>query len=86
MGGEVRYRLVGGGGALRVDRQGRVFLWRRLDRDARGGGGGGGELAVVVEAVDGGTPPLSATATLAVTVRDANDSPPRIGEAGKWIN
>ncbi|CAL4098367.1 unnamed protein product, partial [Meganyctiphanes norvegica] len=76
MGGQqgVDYRLVGGWGALRVDRGGEVVLWRPLDRE--GEVGAVGKALIVAE--DRGRPPLSATATLTLTLTDVNDTPPRL--------
>uniref|UniRef100_S4RTD9 Cadherin domain-containing protein n=1 Tax=Petromyzon marinus TaxID=7757 RepID=S4RTD9_PETMA len=50
---------------------GEVRLVRELDREARQ------SYALTVLAVDKGRPPLTSTATLAVTVGDANDNAPR---------
>ncbi|ROT70200.1 DN cadherin-like protein [Penaeus vannamei] len=76
MGGEqrVEYRVEGGWGSLVVDGDGRVSLWRRLDREAPKGA----VARVVGVGVDGGVPPLSATATLTITVTDVNDCPPQL--------
>ena len=68
------YRLEGGWDSLAVDGDGGVSLVRQLDREAPGGEEG----VVLVVAVDKGNPPLSATATLAITVTDVNDCPPRL--------
>ncbi|KAK4290310.1 hypothetical protein Pmani_036772 [Petrolisthes manimaculis] len=68
----VQYRVEGGWGALTVEEGGMVRLWKALDRDAPGGDKG---LATII-ATDEGSPPLSSTATLSVTVNDINDSPP----------
>lgn len=57
-----------------MDGDGRVSLWRRLDREAPKGAVG---VARIV-GVDGGVPPLSATATLTITVTDVNDCPPQL--------
>lgn len=70
----VDYRVEGGGDAFSVDGDGGVSLMRQLDREAPGGD----EVVVLVVAVDRGSPALSATATLAVTVTDVNDCPPYI--------
>lgn len=68
------YRVVGGWGALRVEGGGAVRLWRTLDREAEGG-----EVGVArIIAIDKGSPPLSSTATLTITVTDVNDCPPRM--------
>lgn len=78
------YHVEGGRGALTVDGGGRVSLLRQLDREAAeddgGGGGGASVVAALVVAVDSGLPPgpLSATATLSVTLEDVNDCPPRL--------
>ncbi|XP_050716089.1 putative neural-cadherin 2 isoform X2 [Eriocheir sinensis] len=76
MGGtqDVNYRLEGGWGALAVDANGGVSLRRQLDREAPGGASG----KALVVAVDRGSPPLSATATITITVTDVNDCPPRL--------
>ncbi|KAG7168235.1 Neural-cadherin-like 9, partial [Homarus americanus] len=70
--GEVLYRVEGGWGALTVDSEGGVSLRHALDREAPDGAIG---VAKIV-GVDRGRPPLSATATLTITVTDVNDSPP----------
>ena len=71
----VEYHVVGPWGEnLEVDDDGGVKLRRRLDREGRGGGVG----VVRVVGVDRGQPPLSATATLTITVTDINDSPPSL--------
>ncbi|KAK8754586.1 hypothetical protein OTU49_016766, partial [Cherax quadricarinatus] len=70
----VDYRVVGGWGAVTVDADGGVRLWRALDREAPGG-----EVGVArVVAVDEGRPSLSSTATLTITLTDVNDCPPRL--------
>ncbi|XP_071536735.1 putative neural-cadherin 2 isoform X2 [Panulirus ornatus] len=76
MGGEqgVDYRVEGAWGALTVDSGGGVSLRRPLDREAPGGDTD--EARVI--AVDRGHPPLSATATLTITVTDVNDCPPHL--------
>ncbi|XP_071513117.1 putative neural-cadherin 2 [Panulirus ornatus] len=71
---QVHYHVEGGWGALTVDADGGVRLWRTLDREASGGEVG---MAKVV-AMDGGHPSLSSTATLTITVTDVNDCPPRL--------
>ncbi|KAK8754583.1 hypothetical protein OTU49_016757, partial [Cherax quadricarinatus] len=66
--------VVGGWGAVTVDADGGVRLWRALDREAPGG-----EVGVArVVAVDEGRPSLSSTATLTITLTDVNDCPPRL--------
>ncbi|XP_050715756.1 neural-cadherin-like [Eriocheir sinensis] len=70
----IDYRLEGGWGALTVDTEADVSLAGPLDREAPGGAVG----KVRVVAVDRGDPPLSATATLTVTVEDVNDCPPTL--------
>ncbi|KAK8371878.1 hypothetical protein O3P69_010115, partial [Scylla paramamosain] len=70
----VDYRLEGDWEALAVDGDGSVSLVRQLDREAPDGEEG----VVLVVAVDRGSPPLSATATLTITVTDVNDCPPRL--------
>ncbi|XP_042242200.1 neural-cadherin-like [Homarus americanus] len=76
MGGEqeVEYHVTGGWGALTVDAEGSVSLWRALDREAPDGAIG----VAKVTGVDRGEPPLSATATLTITVTDVNDCAPRL--------
>lgn len=66
--------MEGGWDALSVGADGTVSLRRALDREAPAGGEG---VAWVV-AVDRGAPPLSATATLSITVTDVNDCAPRL--------
>lgn len=66
--------MEGGWDALSVGADGTVSLRRALDREAPSGGEG---VAWVV-AVDRGAPPLSATATLSITVTDVNDCAPRL--------
>ncbi|XP_071534107.1 uncharacterized protein [Panulirus ornatus] len=77
MGGaqEVDYQVTGGWGALTVDAGGGVSLLRSLDREAPEGGAVG--VARVI-GVDRGAPPLTATATLTITVTDVNDCAPRL--------
>lgn len=70
----MNYRLEGGWGALAVDDDGDITLKRQLDREAPGGDSG----KALVVAVDRGRPPLSATATLTITVTDVNDCPPSL--------
>ncbi|KAK4305007.1 hypothetical protein Pmani_023077, partial [Petrolisthes manimaculis] len=79
--GGVDYSVEGGWEALTVDSEGGIHLATQLDREATsgGGGGGGGDEGVArVVAVDRGTPPLSTTATLSITVTDVNDCPPTL--------
>ncbi|XP_045138941.1 putative neural-cadherin 2 isoform X2 [Portunus trituberculatus] len=71
---KVDYWVEGGWGALKVDEKGSVTLWRALDREAPGGASG----EALVVAVDRGRPPLTATATLSLTVTDVNDCPPTL--------
>ena len=66
--------MEGGWDALKVDSEGSVTLWRELDREAPSGAAG---MALVV-AVDRGIPPLTATATLSLTVTDVNDCAPTL--------
>ncbi|KAK8392665.1 hypothetical protein O3P69_014833 [Scylla paramamosain] len=62
------------GGLFSVSEAGVVQLARELDREAA-------EVhRVLVEAVDRGTPPRTATATLLVNVTDVNDNPPYLSE------
>lgn len=70
----VDYRVEGDRDAFAVDGDGGVSLVRQLDREAPGGD----EVVLLVVAVDRGSPALSATATLTVTVTDVNDCPPYI--------
>ncbi|XP_071534244.1 putative neural-cadherin 2 [Panulirus ornatus] len=75
MGGQqkVDYRVEGGWGALTVDSEGEVSLRGVLDREAPPDGAIG---VAKILGVDRGQPPLTATATLTITVTDVNDSPP----------
>ncbi|MPC98433.1 Neural-cadherin [Portunus trituberculatus] len=66
--------MMGGWGALRVDETGDITLWRALDREIPGGAAG----EALVVAVDRGRPPLTATATLTLTVTDVNDCAPTL--------
>lgn len=69
---EVDYRVEGGWGALTVDAKGGVTLQDALDRE-----GPGGTIGVAkILGVDRGQPPLTATATLTITLTDINDTPP----------
>lgn len=70
----VDYRVEGGWGSLSVDSDGSIRLWRLLDREGPGGDVGVAEVI----SVDQGRPPLSATATLTITVTDVNDCPPHL--------
>lgn len=73
-GGEqkVQYRVEGGWDVLAVNAVGGVILRGALDRE-----GPGGTIGVAkILGVDRGTPPLTATATLTITLTDVNDSPP----------
>ncbi|XP_050738703.1 putative neural-cadherin 2 isoform X2 [Eriocheir sinensis] len=70
----VDYRLQGGWDSFDVDAMGHISLRQRLDRESPRGAAG---VALVV-AVDRGTPPLTATATLTISVIDVNDCPPSI--------
>lgn len=70
----VDYRVEGCWGSLNVDSDGSIRLWRLLDRERPGGPVGVAEII----SVDRGRPPLSATATLTITVTDVNDCPPRL--------
>ncbi|XP_069945504.1 putative neural-cadherin 2 isoform X2 [Cherax quadricarinatus] len=76
MGGtqEVEYHVTGGWDSLTVNSEGGVSLWQALDREAPDGAIG---VAKIIS-VDRGVPPLSATATLTITVTDVNDCPPRL--------
>ncbi|KAK3849099.1 hypothetical protein Pcinc_044133, partial [Petrolisthes cinctipes] len=76
--GGVDYSVEGGWEALTVDTEGGVHLATQVDREATGGDGGDGEGVARVIAVDRGTPPLSSTATLSITVTDVNDCPPTL--------
>ncbi|UYV72312.1 hypothetical protein LAZ67_9002575 [Cordylochernes scorpioides] len=68
----VRYRILGdrANEAFRVADDGSLHTRRRLDREREP------QLEFLVVAFDGGTPQLSGTATVAVTVLDINDNPP----------
>lgn len=57
-----------------MDTKGNVSLIAPLDREAPGGA----VVEVLVVAVDRGIPPLSATATLTISVEDVNDCPPTL--------
>ncbi|XP_063588745.1 neural-cadherin-like [Penaeus indicus] len=70
----VEYRVESAWDSLNVNADGEVRLWRRLDREAPGGAEG---VARII-GIDNGRPPLSATATLTITVTDVNDCPPRL--------
>ncbi|XP_064116011.1 LOW QUALITY PROTEIN: putative neural-cadherin 2 [Macrobrachium nipponense] len=72
--GQVDYSVVGGWNSLKVDKSGGVRLFRRLDREAEGGALGVAKIL----GTDRGEPPLTATATLTMTVTDVNDCPPRL--------
>ncbi|XP_064116623.1 putative neural-cadherin 2 [Macrobrachium nipponense] len=72
--GQVDYSVVGGWNSLQVDKSGGVRLFRRLDREAEGGALGVAKIL----GTDRGEPPLTATATLTMTVTDVNDCPPRL--------
>ncbi|CAL4064457.1 unnamed protein product, partial [Meganyctiphanes norvegica] len=72
--GEVRYTVSDTGGSLTVDSSGGIRLRHGLDRE---GSTGSVTIATVV-ARDRGHYPLSATATLTITITDVNDSPPRL--------
>ncbi|XP_049764628.1 cadherin-related tumor suppressor-like [Schistocerca cancellata] len=72
--GEVSYRLrpTESSALFSVDAvTGEVWTRARLDREQAG------SHRLLVEAVDGGSPVLSGTATVLVAVRDENDNPPR---------
>ncbi|XP_063236115.1 cadherin-related tumor suppressor [Bacillus rossius redtenbacheri] len=71
--GEVTYRLVSDEeGTFEMDeRSGQISTAARLDRETTDG------YRLVVEAVDGGSPRLTGSATVLVTVLDRNDNPPR---------
>ncbi|XP_042231102.1 putative neural-cadherin 2 [Homarus americanus] len=71
---KVQYHLTGGWDALTVDSEGDVTLLKALDREASRGAMS--EARII--AVDSGSPPLSSTATLTITITDVNDSPPRL--------
>lgn len=71
---EVEYQLKGARGALAVSADGTVTLRGALDRESSDGG----VVVAEVLAVDGGAPPLTATATLTVVISDINDCPPTL--------
>ena len=73
-GGEqkVQYHVEGGWDVLAVNAVGGIILRGALDRE-----GPGGTIGVAkILGVDRGIPPLTATATLTITLTDVNDSPP----------
>ncbi|XP_069982972.1 putative neural-cadherin 2 isoform X4 [Penaeus vannamei] len=78
--GRVQYRVAAAAGGARgrdavaVSQDGIVTLSRRLNRE----GGDGDALVARVIAADSGSPPLSATATLAIAVKDVNDCAPTL--------
>ncbi|KAK4300601.1 hypothetical protein Pmani_027211 [Petrolisthes manimaculis] len=72
---EVEYQVEGFWNALTVDYRGTVSLQSAVDREA-GDGGGVGEARILC--VDSGQPPLTATATLTITLTDINDTPPTL--------
>ncbi|XP_042866471.1 putative neural-cadherin 2 [Penaeus japonicus] len=69
---EVEYRMKDAWKALAVTKDGTVTLQSALDREASDGG----LVVAEVLAVDRGSPPLTATATLTVVITDVNDCPP----------
>ncbi|XP_050721664.1 putative neural-cadherin 2 isoform X2 [Eriocheir sinensis] len=71
---KVDYWVEDDWGALRVDEEGSVTLRRALDREATEGAAG----KAFIVAVDRGTPQLTATATLSLTVTDVNDCAPSL--------
>ncbi|ROT82285.1 At-cadherin [Penaeus vannamei] len=71
---EVEYQLRGARGALAVSADGTVTLRGALDRESSDGG----VVVAEVLAVDRGSPPLTASATLTVVISDVNDCPPTL--------
>ncbi|XP_059061183.1 fat-like cadherin-related tumor suppressor homolog, partial [Achroia grisella] len=75
---DVYYSIVGGDGRddFAVDRSsGAVSVARPLDYERRR------EYVLTVQAIDGGSPPLSDLATLNITVTDGNDNPPTFSQS-----
>lgn len=62
--------------ALSVNSSGHITLQKPLDREAPGGVGAVGKVQLM--ASDQGTPPLTSTATLTITVTDVNDCAPEL--------
>ncbi|PAA91276.1 hypothetical protein BOX15_Mlig018789g2 [Macrostomum lignano] len=58
--------------AFRVERDGRIYVAQRLDREAQD------RYFIRVVATDGGTPQLNGSATITITVEDINDNAPEI--------
>ncbi|CAL4064812.1 unnamed protein product, partial [Meganyctiphanes norvegica] len=72
--GKIEYKVSGVNDALEVDESGSVRLLQSLDREAISS-----NVAMVqVIAKDKGDPPLSATATLSITLTDVNDCSPHL--------
>lgn len=71
--GQVTYKLVDDfEGSFEIDEQsGEIYTSTRLDRESIP------NYELTVEAVDQGTPQMTGTATVLVTVLDKNDNPPR---------
>ncbi|XP_072899309.1 protocadherin-8 [Hemitrygon akajei] len=72
--GRVTYRLLGPGSALAsVDpASGAIYALRSFDRESLP------EAQLLLQATDGGSPPLSSSATVLLTVADRNDNAPVI--------
>ncbi|XP_072119597.1 protocadherin-8-like [Mobula birostris] len=72
--GRVTYRLLGPGSALAsVDpATGAIYALRSFDRESLP------EAQLLLQATDGGSPPLSSSATVLLTVADRNDNAPVI--------
>lgn len=70
----MEYQLRGARGALAVSADGAVTLRGALDRESSDGG----VVVAEVLAVDRGSPPLTASATLTVVISDVNDCPPTL--------
>ncbi|KAJ8404690.1 hypothetical protein AAFF_G00335530 [Aldrovandia affinis] len=80
--GEVGYRITAGdpAGDFRLDRSSGVLSTSRpLDRERKG------RYALTVVAQDRGSPALSSTATVEVTVLDVNDNSPRFESPGYTV-
>eukprot|EP00117_Sycon_ciliatum_P020511 scpid1016/ scgid18251/ Protocadherin Fat 4; FAT tumor suppressor homolog 4; Fat-like cadherin protein FAT-J len=70
--GQVTYSIIGGVGFDINPADGWVTVdpLTKLDRETRA------TYTLIVSAADGGTPPLTSTSTLLITVSDVNDNPP----------
>ncbi|RVE45661.1 hypothetical protein evm_009676 [Chilo suppressalis] len=75
---DVYYSIVGGDGRedFALDRSSGVLtVARPLDYERRK------EYALTIQAIDGGSPPLSDQASVNITVADSNDNPPTFSQA-----